>query len=456
MTQSVINTLFSTPTSAPAAKQPAQVAGAAAQSFGNVLSRELNGRAAPTRAPVPAKSSNSDAANTKARQQQQRVGERQQAAVSARPGNANIQTTKGAPTARQPAETAKSEKSDATDKPHAVSQEKDDDSPLPNAAAAELLALVGSLTPKAVTAEGATADQTAGDADTADASPLITITASIGADIMPDGIPSETTQAGNAAFEAMLAQAAQSAQASQTAQSSRAAQHVSGTNTSNLQSPRSATEGGQPDFTGALAQASADTSASITKMDLAPGAFAASINASTATDPALLPGVPGAVVVATDALHAAGVTPGEKLAPFVGTSAWEQALGQKVVWMAAGAQQSASLTLNPPDLGPLQVVINVHNSHAEASFIAAQPEVRQALEAALPRLKEMLAEAGISLGQASVNAGTPNHQGGNGQHAAGTDRARGTKAAGIESAEAAPVVRGRRNIGGNGLVDTFA
>lgn len=96
-----------------------------------------------------------------------------------------------------------------------------------------------------------------------------------------------------------------------------------------------------------------------------------------------------------------------RLAPSVGTAAWGQALGDKLVWMAAGTQQTASLTLNPPNLGPLQVVLNISNDQATASFFSAQPEVRQALEAAFPRLREMMNEAGIQLGQATVSADTP-------------------------------------------------
>jgi flagellar hook-length control protein FliK len=96
-----------------------------------------------------------------------------------------------------------------------------------------------------------------------------------------------------------------------------------------------------------------------------------------------------------------------RLAPSVGSTAWSQALGEKIVWMAAGAQQTASLTLNPPNLGPLQIVLNVSNDQATASFFSAQPEVRQALEAAFPKLREMMNEAGIQLEQATVSADTP-------------------------------------------------
>src|SRR5690606_6787543 len=95
--------------------------------------------------------------------------------------------------------------------------------------------------------------------------------------------------------------------------------------------------------------------------------------------------------------------PTPRLTPPVGTPGWDQALGQRVVWMAGNGQHSASLILNPPELGPLQVVLNVADSQATASFFAAQPEVRQALEAAMPRLRDMLGAAGIELGQANVS-----------------------------------------------------
>ncbi len=162
------------------------------------------------------------------------------------------------------------------------------------------------------------------------------------------------------------------------------------------------------------------------------------------------------------ALHAtqtAAANAMDKLTPAVGTPAWDQALGQKVVWMVAGGQQSATLTLNPPDLGPLQVVLNVSNSQANATFTAAQPEVRQALEAALPKLRDMLGDAGIQLGQASVNSGMPNQQGGFDQQTAQSSRHLGSAhgRSDVASAEApVRVSRVQSTASGRGLVDTFA
>jgi flagellar hook-length control protein FliK len=144
----------------------------------------------------------------------------------------------------------------------------------------------------------------------------------------------------------------------------------------------------------------------------------------------------------------------EKLTPQVGSPAWDQALGQKVVWMVAGTQQSASLTLNPPDLGPLQVVLNVSNSQANATFIAAQPEVRQALEAALPKLREMMNDAGIQLGQTTISSGGASQHGGSGEQQQRTSRSFEPVADSTETTIS--VTRGRTISSGQGMVDTFA
>jgi flagellar hook-length control protein FliK len=152
-------------------------------------------------------------------------------------------------------------------------------------------------------------------------------------------------------------------------------------------------------------------------------------------------------------LEQTATTHADKLTPQVGTPAWDQALGQKVVWMVTGTQQSASLTLNPPDLGPMQVVLNVSNGHADASFTAAQPEVRQALEAALPKLREMMSEAGIQLGQATVSAGMPDQQNNSGERNGSSSRGNGETGDGTETTTR--VIGTTKITGGQGLVDTF-
>ncbi|MBP0596974.1 flagellar hook-length control protein FliK [Herbaspirillum sp. LeCh32-8] len=146
----------------------------------------------------------------------------------------------------------------------------------------------------------------------------------------------------------------------------------------------------------------------------------------------------------------------DKIQPNVGSAGWDQAVGQKITWMVSGGIQSASLTLNPPDLGPMQVVLSVTNQQADATFITAQPEVKQALEAAMPKLREMMDQAGIQLGQATVNTGMPNqHQGANGQQQARSSSGSFGKE---EEGDLAVAAAGTAAVtsSGLGLVDTFA
>lgn len=111
-----------------------------------------------------------------------------------------------------------------------------------------------------------------------------------------------------------------------------------------------------------------------------------------------------------ESIEIASAREAEKLHPRVGTGAWETALGQKISWMIGDQQQTASLTLEPPDLGILHVVVTVSQDQATAAFVAAEPEVRKALEAAIPRLREMMDAAGIQLGDATVSAGTSGNE----------------------------------------------
>lgn len=94
----------------------------------------------------------------------------------------------------------------------------------------------------------------------------------------------------------------------------------------------------------------------------------------------------------------------EHIAPRVGTKGWDQAVGQKIVWMVAGGEQSAQLTLNPPDLGPVQVVLSISDNFVDASFVSSHLDVREAIESAAPKLREMMENAGISLSGFSVSA----------------------------------------------------
>lgn len=86
----------------------------------------------------------------------------------------------------------------------------------------------------------------------------------------------------------------------------------------------------------------------------------------------------------------------------VGHATWGQALSQQVVWSVQQQQSTAELHLSPPELGPVRVRLSVEADQATISFAAAHGSVREAIEAALPRLRDMLAQQGIVLAEANV------------------------------------------------------
>lgn len=96
--------------------------------------------------------------------------------------------------------------------------------------------------------------------------------------------------------------------------------------------------------------------------------------------------------------------PALPVAPRVGSAEWGGAVGEKVVWMASQNHQVAELHLNPPNLGPLEVRLTISNDQASALFVSHHSAVREAIETALPRLREMLADNGIMLGNVTVGS----------------------------------------------------
>lgn len=197
---------------------------------------------------------------------------------------------------------------------------------------------------------------------------------------------------------ALDARIAQQSAAAQSGSAPAAALAADGTDLAAAAPPPGAGVAPPADFQATLAQAKLDAgkAGEAAARDAAQTILPASTaQATTAQAPAGAANAQAAQAVASNQLHAR-----------VGSQGWDQQLGQKVVWMVNGGEQSATLTLNPPDLGPLQVVLSVSNEQTSVAFMAAQPEVREALEQALPKLRESMGEAGIALGDTSVSAGS--------------------------------------------------
>lgn len=153
--------------------------------------------------------------------------------------------------------------------------------------------------------------------------------------------------------------------------------------------------------------------------------------------------VSASAVIASQALQtAAALVPGEP--------GWQDALAQRLGWMLEGRLGQVEIALDPPELGPLQVRISTQNDQAQVHFISAQGAVRDALEQALPRLREMLEAQGLQLAQADVSDHGQRHPSSSGSAVPYHAARQNTEVAEGEQSEAAPLTRRH-----DGLVDAY-
>ncbi len=133
---------------------------------------------------------------------------------------------------------------------------------------------------------------------------------------------------------------------------------------------------------------------------------------------------------------------------------WADEFSQKITWLASSNKdQTAELHLNPPQLGPLDVVIKVSGDQATALFTSPHAAVRDAIEQAMPRLRDMMADNGIMLGNATVSDQAPrdpNQSGAQRSFTPNSNDIRDTPLTGNSAPRVSPISRH------NGIVDTFA
>ena len=137
---------------------------------------------------------------------------------------------------------------------------------------------------------------------------------------------------------------------------------------------------------------------------------------------------------------------------------WGRSFADRIAWISTQAQRTALIQVTPAELGPVQVEVNVQGSQASINFSALQSGTREAIEAAIPRLREALADSGLELTDVQTSAmlsdsgGFAQFENRDGQSAG--ENAYRTFGAQVEqdSAERASASRGSQL----GLVDTFA
>jgi len=86
----------------------------------------------------------------------------------------------------------------------------------------------------------------------------------------------------------------------------------------------------------------------------------------------------------------------------LGQNAWETNLGSRLQMMVGQNLQTAEIRLDPPELGALDIKIKITNDVATVNITSAHAQVREALESAIPKLREMFEESGVLLGDVNV------------------------------------------------------
>jgi flagellar hook-length control protein FliK len=174
--------------------------------------------------------------------------------------------------------------------------------------------------------------------------------------------------------------------------------------------------------------------------------------ANTVTQPAAqaLPNSPW--LSAAGVAQTSNVLMSQVATPF-GNERWQTAMNQHVLNMVGSGDDVASLTLSPPDLGPIQVVLKVDNQSVNTSFITDNPLVRQALEDGMQDLRDRMQSQGLELGNTFVGNGQQAEQHFEQQFARGNGR---VADAGADTEAAAVPQTAVKTRVARGLVDTFA
>ena len=136
-----------------------------------------------------------------------------------------------------------------------------------------------------------------------------------------------------------------------------------------------------------------------------------------------------------------------------------QTLGVQMSVFARDGVQQAELHLNPADMGPVSVQIEMNGAQAHVSFGADHAGTRQAIEAGMPELASALRDAGFTLAGGGVSQHSANRdQSGNNGNGDGANGRAQRAVNGLSSSDkaVAGVSAAARRIVTAGGVDLFA
>lgn len=135
---------------------------------------------------------------------------------------------------------------------------------------------------------------------------------------------------------------------------------------------------------------------------------------------------------------------------------WQQQLGDRVQWLIGHNLNQADIHLNPPELGALDVRIQVHGDQASVNFASPHAVVRHALDAAIPRLREMMQETGLMLGDVNVSGQALTQQQSRDPQSQQGQSGRASSVAAVDEPAAISSTSPLRRLSANSMLDVYA
>jgi flagellar hook-length control protein FliK len=128
---------------------------------------------------------------------------------------------------------------------------------------------------------------------------------------------------------------------------------------------------------------------------------------------------------------------------------FDDSFGARIGWMAEQRIGHAQIRVSPDHVGPIDVRLQLDGSRVSAEFVSANADVRQALEASVGRLRDLLDQQGLQLAHTDIGSG---QSGTSGERAASgsTDAPGSGDGGGISDNLPAPALMRR------GLLDEYA
>ena len=80
-------------------------------------------------------------------------------------------------------------------------------------------------------------------------------------------------------------------------------------------------------------------------------------------------------------------------------------LQERVSSMLSINNKEAEIRLDPPEMGSMQIRIRSDAEQAHINFVVQNQQAKEALEQSMPRLREMLAQQGLELGESTISYG---------------------------------------------------